>query len=49
MTTDPVCNMLVNERKTKFASKHEGRTFYFCSAGGKATFDKDPHPYGHGH
>ncbi len=49
MATDPVCNMQADERKTKFTSNHEGQAFYFCSASRKATFDKDPHRYGHGH
>ena len=47
MMKDPVCNMMVDEKKTKFKSEHEGKTFYFCSASCKATFDKDPHKYGH--
>ncbi|MFA5895472.1 MAG: YHS domain-containing protein [Thermoplasmata archaeon] len=49
MATDPVCGMSVDERKTKFSSSHEGRTSHFCSPSCKATFDKDPHRYGHGH
>jgi len=49
MMKDPVCNMMVDEKKTKLKSEHEGKTFYFCSAGCKATFDKDPHKYGHPH
>lgn len=49
MAIDPVCNMQVDERKTKLTSNHEGRTFYFCSTTCKATFDKNPHRYGHGH
>lgn len=44
---DPVCGMTVDERKAKLRSEHEGRTFYFCSASCKASFDKDPHKYGH--
>jgi Cu+-exporting ATPase len=47
MMEDPVCHMMVDEKKTKFTSEHEGREFYFCSPGCKATFDKDPHRYGH--
>jgi Cu+-exporting ATPase len=39
--------MSVDEKATKFMSEHEGRKFYFCSAGCKATFDSDPHKYGH--
>ncbi len=47
MARDPVCGMTVDERKAKFSSEHDGRTFYFCSSSCKATFDKDPHRYGH--
>lgn len=47
MATDPVCKMVVDERTAKFTSSHGDRTFYFCSASCKATFDKDPHRYGH--
>jgi P-type Cu+ transporter len=44
---DPVCGMMVDEKKSKLTSEHDGRTFYFCSAGCKASFDRDPHRYGH--
>jgi P-type Cu+ transporter len=47
MMKDPVCGMMVDERKTKLKSEHEGKAFYFCSAGCKAAFDNDPHRYGH--
>ena len=47
MAKDPVCGMMVDEETAKFKSVHEGRTFYFCSAPDKTTFDKDPHKYGH--
>jgi len=39
--------MTVNEKKTNMKSEHDGRTYYFCSAGCKAKFDKDPHRFGH--
>lgn len=48
MQKDPVCGMMVDERKARLKSVHEGSTFYFCSAGCKATFDRDPRRYGHG-
>ena len=44
---DPVCGMLVDEKKTKLRSEHDGTAFYFCSAACKASFDKDPHRFGH--
>jgi P-type Cu+ transporter len=47
MMKDPICGMMVDEKTTKLKSEHEGKTFYFCSAGCKATFDKDPHRYAH--
>jgi len=39
--------MMVDEKKVRWKSEHDGREFYFCSAGCKAAFDKDPHRYGH--
>jgi Cu+-exporting ATPase len=45
MQKDPVCGMMVDERKAKTKSDLDGRTFYFCSAGCKAAFDKDPRRY----
>ncbi len=39
--------MTVDEKKTKLKSEHEGNTLYFCSAGCKVAFDKDPHKFWH--
>jgi len=47
MFKDPVCGMMVDEKKTPFKSTHEGKEFYFCSPQCKQTFEKDPHKYGH--
>lgn len=47
MQKDPICGMTVDEGKAKLTSEHDGRKFYFCSPGCKATFDKDPHKYAH--
>jgi len=47
MQKDPVCGMMVDEKKTLLKSEHEGREFYFCSIGCKTAFDRDPHRYGH--
>lgn len=44
---DPVCGMMAEEKKARFTSDHEGKTFYFCSVYCKSTFDKEPHRYGH--
>ena len=45
MAKDPVCGMTVDEKKTKFKSDHKGKTYYFCSAACKSTFDKNPEKY----
>jgi len=39
---DPICGMLVNPSQAKYQSEYEDRTFYFCCAHCKQTFDKDP-------
>ena len=47
MQKDPVCGMMVDEKKAKLTSKHGDKTFYFCSTSCKTTFDKDSHRYVH--
>ncbi len=44
MEKDPVCGMTVDP-KTAVKSEYQGRTYYFCSQGCKASFDKDPGKY----
>jgi len=39
---DPVCGMTVSTADARYRSSLEGTTYYFCSAGCKETFDKDP-------
>lgn len=56
---DPVCDMDVDPAKAAGSSIYHGQTYYFCSKGCKAEFDKDPGKYvghqahgdhgGHGH
>ncbi len=46
MQRDPVCGMMVDERKIQFKSEHDGRTYYFCSKGCKTAFDGNPLTYG---
>ena len=48
MAKDPVCGMMVDEKKAKFKSDFNGKTFYFCAPSCKATFDKDPAKYAGG-
>lgn len=45
MAKDPVCGMQVDEKKAAGSATHGGRTYYFCSAGCKATFEKAPDKY----
>ena len=42
---DPVCGMDVDEQTAAGKSDYQGQTYYFCSAGCKASFDKDPQIY----
>lgn len=42
MAKDPVCGMAVDEKTAKFKSDYMGKTYYFCAASCKATFDKNP-------
>ena len=45
MAKDPVCGMMVDEKRAAATSTYKGQTYYFCSAGCKATFDKAPENY----
>src|SRR5713101_3429868 len=42
---DPVCGMRVDPEHAEYRSFQKGATYYFCSAGCKASFDKDPGKY----
>jgi Cu+-exporting ATPase len=39
---DPVCGMTVDSATAEYRSFHYGKSYYFCSAGCKENFDKDP-------
>ena len=39
---DPVCGMSVDQVHAEYRSFQKGETYYFCSAGCKETFDRDP-------
>lgn len=45
MAVDPVCGMTVDEKKAKWKSEHKGKPYYFCAAGCKTAFDKNPEKY----
>jgi uncharacterized membrane protein YraQ (UPF0718 family)/YHS domain-containing protein len=42
---DPVCGMTVDRHAAKPISVYQGRRYYFCGAGCKATFDAEPERY----
>ena len=42
---DPVCGMSVNVSTAKYKSEHSKTTIYFCCAGCKQAFDKQPEKY----
>ncbi|HEY2442472.1 MAG TPA: YHS domain-containing protein, partial [Streptosporangiaceae bacterium] len=43
--TDPVCGMTVTVGPDGRPFEHDGETYYFCCAGCRAEFEKDPHGY----
>ncbi|MGA7219546.1 MAG: YHS domain-containing protein [Candidatus Sulfotelmatobacter sp.] len=45
MTTDPVCGMKVDEKKTEFHTQFAGKKYSFCSEGCKTEFEADPDEY----
>jgi len=42
---DPVCGMMVEIATARYTSQHAGQAVYFCSAGCKRSFDKEPSQY----
>ncbi|MFQ5846532.1 MAG: YHS domain-containing protein [Candidatus Methylomirabilales bacterium] len=45
MVKDPVCGMQVDEVQAAATAVYQGKTYYFCSSGCKATFEKNPGKY----
>ncbi|HKW58978.1 MAG TPA: permease [Candidatus Dormibacteraeota bacterium] len=45
LVRDPVCGMSVDPAAAHESARYQGRTYYFCSAGCKQAFDKDPAKY----
>jgi len=43
--TDPVCGMTVTAGPGGLPAEHDGVTYYFCCAGCRQAFDKDPAAY----
>ena len=42
---DLVCGMSIDRERAEYRSFQKGETYYFCSAGCKETFDRDPDKY----
>ncbi len=42
---DPVCGMEVDPKQAAARAEYQGKTYYFCSPGCKAAFEKDPAKY----
>lgn len=42
---DPVCGMEIDPETAAGKSEYKGQTYYFCAAGCKRSFDKDPEKY----
>ena len=42
---DPVCGMTVEIATARYVAAHAGQTYYFCSAGCKRSFEKEPEKY----
>jgi Cu+-exporting ATPase len=45
MTTDPVCNMTVEEAPEIPTSVYKGQIYHFCCEACKTAFDTDPNAY----
>lgn len=45
MVKDPVCGMMVDEKRAAGKSEYKGKTYYFCSPGCKKTFDANPEKF----
>lgn len=45
MVKDPICGMDVDPKTAAGKSDYQGQTYYFCSAGCKQAFDKEPQKY----
>ncbi len=42
---DPVCGMRIDPHKTQHRATHQGRPYYFCSAGCRTKFTATPDKY----
>jgi YHS domain-containing protein len=45
MAKDPVCGMMVDEKRAAGSSVYLDKTYYFCAPNCKVEFDKNPSKY----
>ena len=45
MAKDPICGMEVDEEKPAATAAYQGKTYFFCAPGCKATFLKTPEKF----
>lgn len=45
MAKDPVCGMVVDEKKAAATVTHQGKPYFFCSEGCKTKFLQNPARY----
>ena len=45
MTIDPVCGMIIEERKPEFQTMFAGRKYFFCSEECRKEFEDRPSDY----
>jgi YHS domain-containing protein len=45
MAIDPICKMEVDPKAAPAKAEYKGQTYYFCCAGCKVAFEKDPEKY----
>lgn len=45
MAIDPVCKMEVDEKKAAATYEYKGKKYYFCAAGCKDRFSKEPEKF----
>ena len=45
MSKDPVCGMMVDEKRAAATAVHQGTTYYFCAQMCKRAFEQSPEKY----
>ena len=45
MAKDPVCGMMVDEKKAAATAAYKGTTYYFCAKSCKERFEKSPEQF----